>query len=180
MRARLMWMSLGGSALLSACGSGDRAIDPVEGISIVRQQTISRARLGFRWPLTPGAGTLACAEDGAILFRAGGVTYLVNGHRPGAADIAPLRLAEPSPPPSNPVKRLKQNVRMDAFASMKQCEATGRQEACSRGVQQRFALTADEARLIEAEGRERRWPPLARGLMPLEPLVEAGRALCNR
>jgi len=166
-------------ALLAACGTHDRVSDPVAGIPLARQQTISRAQLGFRWPLSPGTGTVACAEDGVILFRTGGVTYVVQGDRTRGTDIVPLRMPEPSSLPSNPVRRLTQNVRMDAFASLQRCRSNTDQEACSQAVQERFGLSADEARLVEAEGQERRWPPLARGLMPLEPLADAGRALCQ-
>ena len=155
-------------------------IDPIEGIRPARQETVTRARFGFEWPLSPGTGTLACADGGVILFRAGGVTYAVQGTRPGAADITPIRMNEPSALPSHPVKRLTQDVRMDAFASLERCQSNDHDDACARAVQQRFEMTAEEARLIEAEGHERRWPPLARGLMSLEPLVAAGRALCAK
>ena len=168
-------------ALLSACSSSVHLADPIDGIPQARQETISRARLGFRWPLSPGTGTLACAEDGAILFRTGGVIYAVSGRRPGAADITPIRVQEPSALPTNPVKRLKQNERADAFASLMRCDTTnGTDTPCVRAVMARFALSSQEAKLIEAEGRERQWPPLVRHLMPLDPLVERGRALCNR
>jgi hypothetical protein len=166
--------------VLAACGSRDRVSDPIDGVSLARQRTISRAQLGFRWPLVPGTGTLACADDGVILFRASGVTYIVQGERAGAADVSPLRLPEPSPPPSNPLKRLTQNVRMDAFASLERCRSQADADRCLRSVQERFALSPDEVRLIEHEGQERRWPPLPRGLMPLDALVQAGRALCQK
>jgi hypothetical protein len=170
---------LAATAISAACGSPHRVSDSIEGVPAAHQQTISRAQLGFRWPLVPGTGTLACAEGGVILFRAAGVTYGVQGTPPGAADITPIRASEPSQPPSNPVRRLTQNVRMDAFAALKRCDATGA-DACSRGVRDRFRLSDEEARLIDAEDRERRWPPLVRGLMPLDPLVQTGRALCNQ
>jgi hypothetical protein len=165
--------------LLAACGTPDRVSDPIDGVPHTRQQTISRSRLGFRWPLSAGTGTLACDEHGVILFRAGGVTYVVKGQGPAAADISPLRLPEPSPPPSNPVKRLTQEVRMNAFAALERCHSEPDVNSCARDVRTRFGLSDEEARLIDAEGRERRWPPLTRGMMPLDPLVNAGRALCG-
>jgi hypothetical protein len=180
MRACLNLVPLAVAALLTACGSPDRPNDPIDGIPPARQMTISRAQLGFRWPLTPGTGTLACAKDGAILFRAGGVLYAVAGSWPGAADITPIRAREPSPPSSNPVKRLKQNERMDAFVSLERCASARSENECRRIVQQRFGLSAEEARLIEAEGQERRWPPLDRAFMTLGPLAAAGRRLCDR
>jgi hypothetical protein len=180
MRARLTWTSVAAVALLTACGTRDGVSDPIEGISLAHQKTISRAQFGFRWPLSPGTGTLACAADGVILFRTGGVSYIVSGSRPGAAEITPLRVAQPSPLPSHPAKRLTQNVRMEAFASLERCASSDQTDACSRGVQERFGLSTEEARLIDAEGQERRWPPLDRDLMSLDPLLSAGRALCNR
>jgi hypothetical protein len=107
-----------GVVLVVACGSQDRPSDPIDGIRWARQKTVNRAQLGFEWPLSPGTGTLACADDGAILFRTGGVIYAVSGRPSGAADITPLRVHQPSPLPTNPVKRLTQDVRMDAFASL--------------------------------------------------------------
>ena len=173
-------MLLAAISLLAACGSPDHVADPIDGVPAARQATISRTRLGFRWPLVPGTGTLACADDGVILFRASGVTYVVQGERAGAADISPLRLPEPSSPPSNPLKRLTQNVRMDAFASLERCRSQADADRCLGNVAERFAVSADEVRLIENEGQERRWPPLPRGLMPLDALVDAGRALCAK
>lgn len=165
--------ALAAIAFVAACGAHDRVTDPIAGIPLTRQQTISRAQLGFRWPLSPGTGTLACAEDGVILFRTSGVTYVVQGERTGAADIGPIRLPQPSSPPSNPLKRLTQNVRMEAFASIERCRSNGHMDTCLQGAKRRFGLSDEEARLIESEGQERRWPPLARGLMPLDPLVHA-------
>jgi len=167
-------------AILAACGTHDRVSDPIQGVPQARQRTISRAQYGFRWPLTPGRGTLACAESGVILFRAGGVTYVVQGQRRGASDIAPLRIPEPSAPPSNPLKRMTQDARMEAFAALRRCSAADTDDACSRTARARFGLSIEDARLIEAEGRERRGPPLTRGVMSLDALVDAGRALCAR
>jgi hypothetical protein len=174
-------MTLAIVAFLVACGPSERVKDPIAGVPMDRQSTISRAQLGFRWPLVPGTGTLACAADGkVILFRAGGVTYVVHGEWPGAADISPLRVPEPSGLPSNPVKRLTQNVRMDAFASLNGCRSVEHQDVCRRNVEERFGVSSEEARLIEAEGQERAWPPLTRGLVRLDPLITAGRSLCAR
>jgi hypothetical protein len=65
-------LSFAAIALLAACGSQDRVSEPIDDIRPVRQKTITRAQLGFEWPLSPGIGTLACPDDGAILFRTGG------------------------------------------------------------------------------------------------------------
>lgn len=70
---------------------------------------------------------------------------------------------------------------MDAFTSIMRCgSGGGREDGCYRSALQRFGLSGEEARMIETEGQERRWPPLARGLMPLEPLIDEGRILCGR
>jgi hypothetical protein len=165
--------------ILSACGHEPPVEDPVPGVPQSRQRTISRAELGFRWPLTVGVGTLACDSTGAILFRSGGVTYVVSGTRPDARPLGGLRIPEASPPPSNPLKRLPQSQRMDAFESMLQCESRERvDEACRRRTFERFGLSPQEWALIDVEGRERAWPPLTRGLMPLDAMITAGRALC--
>lgn len=166
-------------ALIAGCARERRVEDPVPDVALSRQRTIVRGEFGFRWPLTVGVGTLACDDAGAILFRSGGVTYVVSGTRPGALNLAPLRVPEPSPPPSNPLKRMPQTQRMDAFESMRQCESrqTG-QAGCQRTTLAKFGLSPEEWALIDAEGRERKWPPLPRGTMSLDPLVAAGRALC--
>ena len=164
---------------LAGCDGHRRVEDPIPGISSSRQRTIARAELGFRWPLTVGLGTLACDETGAILFRSRGVTYAVAGARPDALDLTPLRVPEPSPPPSNPLKRMPQAQRMEAFESMLGCRSRGANEdACQRATLARFGLSRDEWSLIDAEGHERKWPPLTRGSMSLDPLIAAGRALC--
>jgi hypothetical protein len=151
----------------------------VPGVALSRQRTVSRAQFGFHWPLSVGVGTLACDERGAILFRTQSVTYDLNGTRTGAEAIEPLRVFEPSPPPSNPLKRMTQNRRMEAFESVLGCGSGDRiDERCRSTILARFGLSADEWALIDVEGRERHWPPLPRDLMSLEPLLAAGRALC--
>src|SRR6266536_170332 len=131
--------------VIGGCGSHQALIDdPVEGIPLSHQTTISRAGFGFRWPLSVGGGTLACDDRGAILFRARSVTYAVSGARTGALDIAPLRIPAPSAPPSNPLKRIKQTQRMEAFASMLACESHNRDEMCRRTTLARFGLSNDD------------------------------------
>ena len=165
--------------MIAACGHGKGVADPIPDLPLPRQRTILRQELGFRWPLTVGIGTLACDGTGAILFRSAGVTYVVSGTRPGALSLASLRVPEPSPPPSHPLKRVPQSTRMDAFASMVHCQARNQADrACEGGVLARFGLSSEEWALIDAEGDERKWPPLTRGLMPLDAMITAGRALC--
>lgn len=137
------------------------------------------AELGFKWPLTVGIGTLACDATGAILFRSGGVSYVVSGTRPDARELTPLRVPAPSPPPSNPPKRLPQTQRMDAFESMLRCQSRKPGGgACQRITLERYGLSQEEWALIDVEGHERKWPPLTRGAMPLDVLIAAGRPLC--
>ena len=165
---------------LGACGSRAAIDEPIAGVTPGRQRTVSRAEFGFRWPLSVGAGTLACTESGAILFRALGVTYVLSGRHAGALDARSLQLPEPSPPPSRPLVRLRQDERMEAFHSMRRCETRGRvDEDCRRSALARFGLSPAEWALIDREGNERRWPPLDRGLMSLDPLIVAGRGLCT-
>lgn len=164
--------------IVAACGH-DGVEDPIPDIPLSRQTSVFRAELGFRWPLTVGVGTLACDATGAILFRSSGVTYVVSGTRPDAHDLTPLRVPAPSRPPSNPLKRLPQAQRMDAFESMLRCQSrTPVDRACERITLERFGLSHEEWALIDAEGHERTWPPLSRGLMPLDALIASGRPLC--
>jgi hypothetical protein len=68
---------------------------------------------------------------------------------------------------------------MDAFESMLHCQTRKLVDpTCQDVVLARFGLSRDEWALIDVEGHERKWPPLARGLMPLDALITAGRALC--
>jgi hypothetical protein len=164
---------------IGACGRSVSLSDPVDGIALSRQRTISRAELGFRWPLTVGVGTLACDDAGSILFRTQHITYVLSGRGTTFADIQPLRSVEPSPPPSNPLRRLTQTDRGTAFREVTRCaSSTGNRDPCRRSVRQRFVLSEQELAQIEAEGHERKWPPLTRELMPLDPLIAQGRQLC--
>ncbi len=165
--------------VVAACGHDRRVEDPIPDVLLSRQKTVFRAELGFKWPLTVGVGTLACDATGAILFRSGGVTYVVSGTRPDALELTPLRVPAPSPPPSNPLKRLPQTQRMDAFESMLRCQSRKLVGgACQRITLERYDLSQEEWALIDVEGHERKWPPLTRGALPLDALIAAGRPLC--
>lgn len=65
-RARVFLTAM---AVLSACTSARAFADGVE---------ITRALMGEQWPLTVHSGALAC-DAGVVSFRAGGVTFAVNG-----------------------------------------------------------------------------------------------------
>jgi hypothetical protein len=181
MKVRLGVVTL--CALLSAVGCGSRTAaitDAIPGVPLTRQRTISRAELGFRWPLSVGIGVLACDREQAILFRTQGTTYQLSGGHSSGPDIAPLQLSEPSGPPSNPLRRVKQDDRMRAFESVSACASRPGDRRCIDETLQRLGLSRDDWTLIEAEGMERRWPPLTRDLMPLDPLLSAGRDLCTK
>jgi hypothetical protein len=154
--------------------------DSIPGVPQNRQRTISREAFGFRWPLSVGIGVLACDQQQTILFRTQGTTYQLSGSSRRGSDIAPLRLYEPSGPPSNPLRRLKQDDRMRTFESVSRCASRPSDAHCIDDTLQRLGLSRDDWTLIEAEGKERRWPPLARDLMPLDPLVSGGRELCAK
>ena len=164
----------------AACGLRDAITDPIPGVPLSRQRAISREEFGFRWHLSVGVGVLACDQPQAILFRTQGTTYQLSGDLRQEPDITPLRVYEPSGPPSNPLRRLKQDDRMRAFALVSSCASRPGDTHCVDDSLQRLGLSRDDWTLIDAEGEERRWPPLTRDLMPLDPLVSAGRDLCTK
>jgi hypothetical protein len=69
---------------------------------------------------------------------------------------------------------------MHAFAFVSGCASRPGDTHCVDDSLLRLGLSRDDWTLIDAEGKERRWPPLARDLMPLDPLVSAGRNLCTK
>jgi hypothetical protein len=167
--------------MATACSRGSRRIDdPIGNVPLNRQRAVSRVDFSFRWPLSVGVGVLGCDQDKRILFRTQGITYQVDGRTDGVGAIEPLRMAEPSPPPTNPLRRVKQSDRMAAFASMTACAAHPSDDLCASATLERFGLSREEWTQVEAEGRERRWPPLPREYMSLDPLIAAGRTLCDR
>jgi hypothetical protein len=159
--------------------------DPVPGVPLNQQRTIDRNELGYRWPFTPGVGTLAC-DGGALFFRAGSTTYALSreaGTR-GYASVDAIRREQGSGPPSDPVSRLTQDARIKLFAQVSACgndaTAAGSQRAaeCRTRIRERNGLSDSELTKIEAEGVERNWPPLPPILMSLDQIIEAGRRLC--
>ena len=79
----------------------------------------------------------------------------------GRGDESPgrIQLSEPSRPPSSPLSRLKQEQRTQIFAAAAACQA----DACRQRLRDTHGISAAELEQIEAEGRERLWPPVARG-----------------
>jgi hypothetical protein len=172
-------------ASLAACGRQEPTVaDPVEGIPLARQRTITRNEVGYKWPFDMGAGTIAC-DAGALFFRANGTTYALSrgaGTR-GYANVDAIRRVQGSGPPSDPVSRLTQEARMKLFADVTACATAGaagsqRSAECKTRIRERGGVSDSELTKIEAEGVERNWPPLPPILMSLDPITEAGRLLC--
>ena len=165
----------------AACSHGSGRIDdPIGTVPLTRQRAVSRADFAFRWPLSVGVGVLGCDRDNRVLFRTRGVTYQLTGQKDDTAGIEPLRMPEPSGPPTNPLRRVKQSDRMAAFASMTACESHASDDRCPEATLERFGLSREEWAQVKAEGVERRWPPLTRQPMSLDPLIAAGRTLCTQ
>ena len=178
----LIWIVGVGIFALSGCTRQTPTIaDPVEGVALAQQRTIDRNELGYKWPFTPGAGTIAC-DGGALFFRANGTTYALSrgaGTR-GYADIDTVRRPQGSGPPSDPVSGLIQEERMKIFAQSSACgsEPPASVAECKARIRTRSNLSESELRRVEAEGAERYWPPLKPPLMSLEALTGAARQLC--
>ncbi|HEX5474988.1 MAG TPA: DUF2511 domain-containing protein [Vicinamibacterales bacterium] len=154
--------------------------DPIAGIPPARQRAVNRTDFGWQWPFSVGLGTLGCSS-GAVVFRAAGVTYALNdaARSRGYAPATPIRVAVPSAAPSHPLARLKQNERMQIFASITTCDHGVGPIVCRQRVRDSHGLSDADVRQVEAEGLERTWPPLVRPLRPLQPVVEAGVLLCR-
>jgi hypothetical protein len=172
---------------LSACGGHPPAVsDPVEGVPLTHQRTITRNEVGYKWPFDAGSGTVAC-DGGALLFRAGGTTYALtgDGRSRGYASVDGIRRLQGSGPPSDPVSRLTQEARMERFAELSACRAGRQPESstaaaeCTTRIRERAGLSESEMTRIQAEGVERHWPPLPSVLMSLDAIVEAARRLCT-
>ena len=162
-----------------ACGGdrADRGVDnPVAGMPLNQQRTISRQEMPRVWPLSVGVGTLAC-DRSAVVFHHAGVTYALNdaARSRGFAAVDSIQLNR-HPPPSNPLTRITQHERMLIFAKASACATTA---GCIERIRDTHRLSDAELTQIQAEGAERRWPPLVPERIPLNPLIDAGLALCN-
>jgi hypothetical protein len=173
---------------LAACGRQQPAVaDPVEGIPLAQQRTITRNEIGYKWPFEMGVGTIAC-DGGALFFRTAGTTYALSrgaGTR-GYASVDAIRREQGSGPPSDPVSRLTQDARIKLFAQASACDSDARAAGspraaeCRARLRERHGLSEGELTKIEAEGVERNWPPLPPIQMSLDPIVDAARPLCPR
>jgi hypothetical protein len=164
--------------IAAACagrGSEDAVTDPIAAIPRDHQRTISRDDFRRVWPFSVGAGTLGCSA-GAVVFRSAGASYALNGaaRERGFAAPDPIRLTR-QVAPSNPLGRLKQNRRVEIFAALAACGSDG----CKQQLRQTQGLSDAELKQIEAEGAERRWPPLAPERISLAPVLDAGLKLCE-
>jgi hypothetical protein len=175
--------SLAGSGclLLLACGGGSvRVADPISDIPAAQQRVISRGELADAWPFVQGTGTLGCVSN-AVAFRAQGVTYALNdGARArGYVRVDPIIVSR-SVAPTNPLRRLRQDQRMQIFAGSEACKSRADGTGCRAELTRVQHLSDDELAQIEAEGRERSWPPLMAPKMSLDAVLRAGLALCPK
>jgi hypothetical protein len=177
-------LALTAAISLAACRQAPAVADPVEGVPLAQQRTMTRNEVGYKWPFSMGAGTIAC-DGGALFFRADGTTYALSrgaGTR-GYANVDAIRRVQGSGPPSDPVSRLTQEVRMKLFADVSACAAgaAGTQLAaeCKTRIRERAGVSEGELAKVEAEGVERNWPPLPPILMSLDVITDAGRLLCR-
>jgi hypothetical protein len=167
--------------------SAEVVLDPVPGVPPEHQRTITRSELDYRWPFTVGGGTVAC-DGGVLAFRSNGTTYaLVPGAATrGYANVDAIRAVQGSGPPTDPVSRLTQDVRTRIFAQTSACARAGgaerprRVSECRAHVRETSGVSESEMARIEAEGKERNWPPLAPVLMSLETVIAAAGELCPR
>ena len=173
-------------AMMAAAGCRDTrpaVEDPLPGVPLTQQKTITLSDLGHEWPFTVGAGTIVC-DAGALSFRAGGTTYALSqgaGTR-GYANINAVRRRQGSGPPSDPVSGVTQDLRMKIFAQASECGAAADavSRGCKAGLRERYRLSETDLTRIEAEGAERYWPPLELPFMSLDPVIDRARPLCSQ
>lgn len=170
-------------AWAAACGGGPQRIeDPIPDLPLNQQRSVMRSDFGWRWPFVIGVGTLGCAS-GAVVFRTGDVTYALNSPAmaKGFPSARPIQLTVHSGP-RNPLVRIKQDERVRIFAQAAACSGAGgppaHSGACRQRLQETHGVTDDELTQIEAEGNERRWPPLPAEYASVSTVVDAGLKLC--
>jgi hypothetical protein len=166
---------------LTACASGPPPVDdPVLDIPASPQRRISRQDFADSWPFEPGAGTLACIGQ-AVVFRAQGVTYALNdqARARGYVSVDSIVVSQ-SKGPSRPLERVTQDERMQIFRASTEFTASPDESTCKQRLARARGLSADELSQVEAEGRERSWPPLTRPRRSTDAVLKAGAALCSR
>lgn len=166
---------------LSACGGGAAPIgDPIPDIAASHQRRISRHDFADSWPFEPGTGTLGCIGE-AVVFRAQGATYALNdtARARGYVSVDSIVVSQ-SKAPSNPLRRITQDERMRIFQASAGCSSSPDEAACTRRLAQSRGLSTEELAQVEAEGRERSWPPLSPPRRSTAAVLKAGAALCSR
>lgn len=171
---------LSGLFLMGCSGGPVRVTDPIPDVPTPQQRVISRGEFPDLWPFIPGTGTLGCVSNG-VAFRAEGVTYALNdaARARGYVPADPIVVTR-SAAPTNPLGRLHQDERMRIFAASEACKSRGERSSCRQDLTRVHHLSDDELTQIEAEGRERSWPPLRAPKMSVDAVVRAGLALCPK
>jgi hypothetical protein len=181
---RTLWTSiLMVAAISNACGGRTmQAIsEPIPDVPTNQQRTVDRSEFRWRWPFTLGTGTLGCS-NGAVMFRAEGTTYALNDAARARGYTAPDSIRQPagSGPPTNPLKGVTQDERMRIFADSARCEQnTADASRCKQRLRESRRLSEADLAQVEAEGRERHWPPLSPEPLAMDPIIEAGLKLCS-
>ena len=172
--ATLVLLSLG-----IACRRARPIADPIPDVPLTQQRAVQRHDFDPGWPFEISAGTLGCS-GGAVVFRTSGVTYALN-------DAARSRFASPDPirvfqsaAPTNPLGRITQEERMRIFAASSACDRGDGAPQCRQRLRERAGLSDAELKQVDAEGVERRWPPLERERVPLDAVSAAGLRLCDK
>jgi hypothetical protein len=143
------------------------------------EREIDRSEFRFQWPFTTGRGILSC-NSGAITLQTAGVTYGLNDEAiaRGFASAVPILMTRHRPP-TNPLGRLPQGDRERIFGVAFGCDRAREPAKCRSGVRGQYGLSEAELEQIVVEGRERTWPPLEPARASVEPILEAGRRLCQ-
>ena len=164
---------------LAACAGGAAPTDdPIPDVPASQQRRVSRHDFVDTWPFEPGAGTLGCIT-GAVVFRVQGVTYALNdaARARGYASVDSIVVSE-SKALSDPLGRITQDERMQIFRTSEGCRTSVDNAACRRRLAELHALSPAELSRVEAEGRERSWPPLSPPQKSTAPVAKAGAAMC--
>ena len=175
-QARMLLLCLLGSTGCSGGQGSSPSLDLIPGIPAEVQRYVSRSELGLLWPLEIGQGTIGCLS-GAIVFRGQGIDYALNdaARSRGFRPIDPIWEDRTEGWPSNPLKRISQDMRKRIYAELAACQkAKGTVSACRERVRVKAQLTDAEVDQIFAEGVERRWPPLKPNRKSLDPLLNVG------
>jgi hypothetical protein len=155
--------------------------DRIPEMPIGQQRTVTRNDLGGQWPFTVGIGTLGCNAK-AVMFRTDGRTYAINdaARNAGFASVEPIRAVQSQGWLSNPLRSLPQDTRMSIFEESARCDRLHEvSNSCKERLREVHRISQADLIQIEAEGRERLWPPLEPERVSLEPLMEAGMKLCS-